>query len=251
MTARHSTRRLKLTLAALIAVGGVSCITVSGTYAVFTSQETHVSNKITSGTLILSETWYAVGSTTGTTCTSNGTGSSGNLNATCTALMSSSTLQYPGFTQTEEVKISDTGTLDGLTLSLYMPSCSSTTSPSSTGHQGGGLACQTITEGSSADGLQLMVQETQSDWKTPIACWFPVSASGYCSAASGYSTSAPNSFGNFAQHLTSTSHVLSLGSGPTAGASRYFLVTVALPTYASNTLQGEEASFGLTWHLAD
>jgi predicted ribosomally synthesized peptide with SipW-like signal peptide len=247
---RRSTRRLKATLAGLIVIGGVSCITVSGTYAVFTSQESHVTNKVTAGTLLLTDGVSASFTTTPTTtCNSYATGTT-NANASCTSLISSSPLQYPGTTATTYLAMKDSGTIDGLTLSLYMPTCTSTTSPSSTGHTGGGLACQTITDNSVADGLQFVIQETNAS-NSPTYCWYPVAASGTCSAATGYSTALPNSFGNFAQHLTSTAHTLSLGSGPTAGTTRYFTVSVIMPTNASNSLQGEEALFGLTWHLAD
>jgi hypothetical protein len=43
---------------------------------------------------------------------------------------------------------------------------------------------------------------------------------------------------------------LALGTGPAAGASRYFIIGMQLPGGASNALQGEEALFGLTWQLA-
>jgi len=241
---RRSTRRLKLTLAALIALGGASFLGVSGTLAIFTAQETNAGNTVTAGSLLLTNTIGA------TSCSSNGSGSSGNVNSACTALMTSGTLEYPGQSATASITLSDTGTLPGTALSVYMPTCTSTTSPSAGTHAGGGAACTAITDSGTADGLQFVIQETNSGG-TATQCWYPVNATGTCSAASSYATSVLNSFGNFAQNLNSTAHVLSLGAGPTTATPRYFQVSVLTPTNASNSLQGEEALFGLTWHLTD
>jgi predicted ribosomally synthesized peptide with SipW-like signal peptide len=231
--------RLKLTLACMLVLGGVSCLTISGTYAMFTAQEKNATATATSGTLTLSD--GVTNGTTTTTCSSSGTGTTGNVNSSCTALMTSGTLQYPGIAATAKVTLSDTGTIGGSSLSVFMNSCTNTTSPSSTGHQGGGNACAAITDGTTADGLELTIQETNSSW-TPTQCWYPTVASGTC-------TSTANSFSSFATNNSQWFTAKSLGSGPTVTTPRYFLVSVLLPTYASPSLQGEQATYSLTWHL--
>jgi predicted ribosomally synthesized peptide with SipW-like signal peptide len=232
-------RRLKLTLACMLALGGVSCLTISGTYAMFTAQEKNVTSTATSGTLTLTD--GVTNGTTTTSCSSSGTGSSGNVNSSCTTLMTSSSLQYPGIAATAKVTVTDSGTVGGSTLAVFMPSCTNGSSPSSTGHQGGALPCSAITDGTTADGLEMTIQETNSSW-SPTECWYPTVATGPC-------TSTANSFSSFASNNSQWFTAKSLGSGPRAAGSRYFLVSVLLPTYASPSLQGEQATYSLTWHL--
>ena len=50
-------------------------------------------------------------------------------------------------------------------------------------------------------------------------------------------------------NLNTVTSALDVGAGPAAGATRYFKLGMQLPTNASNTLQGEEALFALTWHM--
>ena len=77
---------------------------------------------------------------------------------------------------------------------------------------------------------------------TPTTCWFP-SAVGACAFAA-------NSLQVFATNVNSTSSALSLGGGPAHAQTRYFKIGLQLPSDASNSLQGEAAVFGLTWHLS-
>lgn len=238
-------RRTKALLALLVAVGALGSITVSGTYAVMRSEETNAGSTVSAGTLTLGDT---VGS--GTTCLSWAAGTTGNVNGGCAPLVASSTLQYPGGTPaTAEVRIDDTGSLDGSSLSVYMPACTPAASPGANANANGGNPCAEVSTNGTPSGLQLTIQETDSTWTNPKKCWYPVKATGACASAAGYATKAPNSFPLFAEYVTSASASWDLGKGPTAGASRYFLVSVLLPANASDTLQGEQATFDLTWHL--
>lgn len=266
MTRRRSNRSLKTLLAGLIVIGGISCVTVSGTLAMFTSQESNVSGTIASGTLTLQNAVNGGGA-----CTSYGAADAQNQNAGCTALMTSSTTSYPvAGRQTVQTKvaITDNGSLDATDLTLYMPSCnpSFTTSPGSYTTPGatvvgGGNACMPLSDSSSSpaeDGLQMTIEETtDSTYGTIKDCWWDgdltlttTPYAGACTGAPSYSTNILNSFGNFAQNATNSSAVLDFGAGPKAGATRYFLVTITMPTNASNTLQGEEAIFDLTWRVS-
>jgi hypothetical protein len=241
---RRRPRRLKVVLAALMLAGSMSFLTISGTYAIFTSQEGNAGATTASGTLTMTDSVNG-----GTACTSYTTGATGNVNAACTALFSTATLQYPGSTYSVNVAIADTGSLPASKLSLYMPTCTKTTSPSAP-FSNGGNPCLEITEGSSLDGVQMTVEEmTNNTYTTVLGCYYPVVATGACSAAAGYALNIPNSFGIFAENLTSSASAYALGTGPVAGATRYFKITLLLPSTASNTLQGQAASFDLTWHL--
>lgn len=240
----RSTIRLKSLLALLIAVGGLGSITVSGTYALLLSEEANPNSTIASGTLTLGNT-----ANSGTTCFSSAAGTTGNVNNACSALMTASTLRYPSASATTaQIQIKNTGSLDASDLSIYMPSCAMATSPGATGHTNGGNPCAGIFTSGTPTGVQMTLQETDSVG-TPTTCWFPVTAAGACAAAPGYAAAIPNSFGTFATYITSTAAALDLGRGPAHDQIRYFVVGVGLPTNASNTLQGEQATFALTWHL--
>ena len=144
--------------------------------------------------------------------------------------------------------LQNTGSVDANDLRLFMPTCSTTTSPSA-GVVGGGNPCTEISDNSVPDGLELTIEETSSTG-TVQKCLYPVVATGTCTAAPGWSSGAPNSFPIFAEYATDMGSSYDLGPGPAKGQTRYFKVTVILPTEASNSLQGEQALFGLTWHLS-
>jgi hypothetical protein len=241
---RRSTRRLKVVLAALVVVGAIGSLTVSGTYALLTSQEANGGASAASGTLTLGNTVNS-----GTTCFSYGTGSTSNVNSACTPLSTSSTLQYPGSTATANVQITNNGTVDGSDLVVFMPSCTVTTTTGAT-VTGGGNPCTEVTDGGNPDGLQLVIEETDSVG-TPIACWYPVYVpDGACSTDPSYTDSLPNSFGLFAESAVDLADSVDAGSVRLGhGQTRYFTVKVILPNDASNQLQGEQATFSLTWHI--
>lgn len=240
----RSSASLKLVLALLIAIGGLGSITVSGTYALLLSGETNANSTIASGTLTLVNTVGA------SICNSYGAGSSGNVNNACSTLMTSSTLRYPGAAAaTAQVRIKDNGSLDAAHLSVFMPSCTMTTSPGATGHTNGGNPCTAQFTASVPTGVQMTIQETDS-LGTATTCWYPVNAAGTCLSAAGYAGAIPNSFGSFATYATSAASSLDLGAGPAHDQTRYFVVSVFLPTNASNTLQGEQANFDMTWRVS-
>jgi hypothetical protein len=219
---------VKKMLLSLIVVGGLGCFTVTGTFALLNSETQNNRGKISSGTLTFSNKVN-----TGTACYSYGAGTTGNVNSSCTALFQNTTLMYPGVPVTQKVTIANDGSIDGRDLSVYMPSCTMVTSPGAP-TPGGGNPC--------AGGAQIYIQETDSSFITTPSCVFPTTG-GTCLFATdtlAYLASVAN---------TATSAV-SLGSGPTHGAFRYFVIGMQLPSNASNALQGEEALFTLTWRLS-
>jgi hypothetical protein len=223
-----STWLVKKVLAFLIAVGALSSVTATGTFALLSSQESNVSGTVASGTLTFDN---AVN--TGTACYSYaGPSSPGNVNNGCEALFTSATLNYPGVAITPaNVKITNDGSIDASDLSVYMPSCTATATPGAPA-PGGADPC-------AVNGAQFYIQETTSDG-SPVQCWFPNTATSCVFTA--------NSLAIFAININSTSSALDLGSGPTHGQTRYFQIGMQLPSNASNALQGEEAVFALTWH---
>jgi len=227
-----SSRLLKKVLLTAMVVGALGSVTVQRAYALFNTETRNSPSSISSGTLTFDTT---VG--TGTACYSYGGPSSpGNVNTSCDALFtySAAAENYPGVPQTVKIAIRNDGSIGASDLGLFMPSCT----PAATGDApspGGGNPC-------AANGDELYVQETASDQTTPLVCWYPVTTQTCSFGASGLST--------FASSHADSAHVLDLGSGPAAQATRYFTIGIQLPTTASNTLQGEAAQFLLTWHMA-
>jgi hypothetical protein len=215
----------KKALASMIVVGSMSYLTVAGTFAVMNGDTANRNSSIASGTLTFSNT---VG--TGTACYSfNGPL---NANPNCDALMSSSTLMYPGALAQAKVTIANDGSLDPSSLYVYMPSCTQASSPGAPSYTSGGAnPC-------GVNGAQFYLQETDSSWNA-TKCWFP----------SGTTTCAlnANTLYGFSALYPNAGTTLDLGAGPTNGNSRHFIVGMELPAGASNSLQGQEALFSLTW----
>jgi hypothetical protein len=219
---------VKKVLISLLVVGAVGCFTITGTYAVLNTETHNARGSIASGTLIFSDTVNAA-----TAClTINGPASPGNANSTCDPLFTNSTLMYPGTAATVHVTIANTGSIGGSALSVYMPSCTMVTSPSAPS-PGGGNPC-------SSNGAMIYIDESNAAF-TAHSCVFPTTG-GTCA----FTASTMAYFSGVANTAASA---YSLGAGPAAGASRYFIIGMELPSTASNTLQGEEALFDLTWHL--
>jgi hypothetical protein len=209
----------------MMLIGSMSYLTVSGTFALLVGETSSHASSISTGTLTFSNTVT-------NTCLSNA--GTLNVNTTCDALFSSSTLMYPGTLATAKVTIKDTGSLDAKNLYVYMPSCTHTTSPSAPTVTGATDPC-------ALNGVELYVQETNSSW-TATKCWYP-------SGTTACALSASTLFG-FKATYSSSGGALSLGAGPAALGSRYFIVGLELAGTAANTLQGQEALFDLTWGIS-
>ena len=251
MTRRH----FKKLLASLILIGALGSITTGGTYAILTSDTQNASSVVASSTLTMSNTSGA------TTCTSQ-SGSTNTVTSGCAQLFTTATLQYPSTLATVNVQVTNTGSAPGWDLGLSMPGatagagCSMSTTPSAA-VIGGGNPC-------GASGDLFYVQETQSNFTTPVHCWYPAGGT-TCSIAGGgtinaFSTSyyfngtcSPGcnngpklNLGNDASTSPATQYALAPSASQTA-STRYFVIGVQEGT--SNTLQGETATFSLLWHL--
>ena len=224
---RSGSWHLKKVLLSLLVLGGLSCFTITSAFALLSSETQNTRAKISSGTLTFSNTVN-----TATACLSyNGPASPGNVNSSCDPLFLNTTLMYPGTPATAQVTITNNGSVDGTSLSLFMPTCTAVTSPGAPA--GGGNPC-------AASGAQFYIAEENALNGTQ-SCIFPTTG-GTCGFAA--STLA------FVATRNSPASTISLGKGPDHGASRFFVIGMQLPSTASNTLQGEEALFTLAWHLS-
>ena len=221
------TRAMKKVLLSLMVIGSLTFFTVGGTYAVLNSETSNTKSSVASGTLTLGNTVAS-----GTTCFSYT--STTNSNATCDALFTDSTLNYPGTASTVHVTITNNGTVPASALAIYMPSCTAAASPGAPS-PGGGNPCDT-------NGAMMTIDESNSSF-TSHSCVYP-QTSGTCSYVN-------NTLYALATTKYDATHMLTLGTGGlAAGASRYFIIGMELPSTASNSLQGEEAQFDLTWNLS-
>ena len=258
---------IKKMLMSVIVVGVLASFTVDGTFAIFNGKTKNASS-IASGSILMAN---SVGG--GANCYSDLTATSMNVNTSCTQLFSTGLL-YPITTSTPptppqttvaygDVTITSSGLpLSGgnptastlpSTLAVYMPNCDPSTTTGA-GYVGGTNACcpglASGLPGSVGDcpttdsSLDFFIQEyTDSTFSTPMSsCLFPVDSSNRC-------TFQDNTLGKFFGNYHDNGHYFSLG--PTgAGSSRYFRIGVAEPIdNASNSLQGETATFSLYWHM--
>jgi hypothetical protein len=239
-------RTFKKLLLSLIAIGALGSLTTGGVYAVFTTDTTNTTSIVGSAIFTMSNT---VGPT-GTPCGSQS--GTGNSNLSCDAVVTSSTLNLPGALTKVKVTITNAGTTPVYDLAVSMPGatagagCVKTDITNVGAVHGGGDPC------SSATSDLFYLQETQSDFTTPIKCWYPTAAGTTCSMASSPTL---NLFANtyYYDPGVNVASKLDLGTdgssryGPGAGQSRYFVV--GIQEGADNSLQGEMATFSLLWHM--
>lgn len=165
----------------------------------------------------------------------------------CDGMYSTAVLDYPGVVQTAQITLTNDGSIDASSLYLWMPiipgtsvSCQKVDTPGIPAYAHlGGDPCASSNVASGA-GVIFYVQETQSNFTTALKCWYPSTA-----------TTCPltGSLADFAANNYDSADFISMGSGPTHGNSRYFVVGTEFPSNASNTFQGESARFSLDWHL--
>jgi hypothetical protein len=230
--AHSNTWVVKRVLLSALVVGGLSCFTLASTFALLTAESTNTNGSVSSGTLYLGN----LPSTSASTCFSyNGAlpSTSPNVNAACDALAGSAVVYPGGAAATAKVAISNPGSVSGATLALYMPSCVAVNT-SGAPSPGTGNPCTT-------GGLELTIAETDSSWN-PTRCAYP--------QTSGSCTFIANTLNALATTKNSSTSMYSLSEGLAAGQTRYFLISMELPSSAANTLQGRAAQFNLTWNLS-
>ena len=209
-------------------VGAFGFVAVPKVWALFTAETSNLNATAKSGTFTMD---MKVGA--GADCFSYSSGpAADNVNSTCDTLRADTAPNelYPGDSATTTLTIKNAGSIGATDLRVYMPGgCTFQKTASATAGNGGN-PCTT-------GGWMFYIQETTSGTK----CWYPVVQNSACP----FNT---DTLSTFASRTTATSG-LSLGSGPAAQATRTFVVGVQVPSTASNTLQGEAASFVLAWHM--
>jgi hypothetical protein len=157
----------------------------------------------------------------------------------CDGVYPATTLDYPGVVQQAKYTLTNDGSIRSNTapsLTFYMPSCTKVDTPSIPAYAHlGGDPCAT-------NGAVFYIQETQSDFTTAVKCWYP-STTTTCPLTGSLFDFWSN------QGYTAPAIGLTAGNGPNQGATRYFVIGTEEPTNASNTLQGESATFQLGWYL--
>jgi predicted ribosomally synthesized peptide with SipW-like signal peptide len=233
---KNSKTYLKL----LIVVGLVAVVGGSaGTFASFNAETTNAGNTFATGTLLLSNKV-----TTGTACYSNE--ASGNANGACSAVINVSTMT-PGNSTNSYLTIKNEGTLDTGNLKLFIPAT-----------QTGSLSCLNTTTGTfpGTDALahtgdvcanvKFSVEEDATANGTATDCVVGTAVNpgtdDSCDPTQG------DSFATFYGAHNTSANALSLGSGLTAGSSKFYKIYVYLPD-EDNTFQGRSATFSLTWHV--
>ena len=131
------------------------------------------------------------------------------------------------------VTIANNGSLDASDLSVYMPSCTKVATPGAP-TPGGGDPC-------AANGAQFYVQENE-------LLVSPRSSAGPRGARAPASVHRELAQQHVRQRFLLIGSASASESGPAHNQTRYFIIGLQLPASASNTLQGQAAQFGLTWH---
>jgi hypothetical protein len=150
-------------------------------------------------------------------------------------------LMYPGIVQTAHLTLTNDGSVAVKDLSVWMPSCTKVDTPGIPAYAHLGA------DPCALNGPIFYIQETQSDFATTDSthhCWYPSTA-----------TTCPltGSLNNFSTNDNSQVFSIDMGAGPmrtdSAAKTRYFVVGTEEPANASNLLQGEAATFTLSWYL--
>lgn len=207
-----------LVIAALLGLIGSA-----GTWAAFSASTDNAATFAT-GSLVLANT---VTGGTGTCESDDDAGLATNA-STCDQLFAIST-QRPGQVVSETLTLQNVGTVDAAALKVFASGC---TSEATGTFSGTGSLCST---------LRLSIQEYgDSGFTSPSACIY------------GGGTATTCDFDNAAKTIDGLPDTwdtaLLLGTLP-ATETRYLRVAVKLDSSAGNSLQGQQASFSLTWRM--
>jgi TRAP-type uncharacterized transport system substrate-binding protein len=229
-------QRRKKVLLSLGAVAVVGAVVGGGTYATFNAQTANPGNVWANGTLVLSN---KVG--TGTTClsTAAATSTDTNVNNSCDALFSGTSLRKPNDSATANVAVKNEGSLNASALKLYSSACTAGDTASET-YKGTADPC---------DKVQLYVQRwTDAARTVPAACVYGSTQTLTPNTCDFAATGAEaKTLGAFATANGSTAP-LNLGALNT-GTTGYYTIGVKLPQSTSNAYQGRRASVDFTWTL--
>jgi predicted ribosomally synthesized peptide with SipW-like signal peptide len=212
--------KLLLVVGLLAVVGGGA-----GTFASFNAETTNAGNVFATGTMILSNSVNGA-----TACLSSAANDAANANSSCDVVIDSATINAPGGTvRSAHLTLENTGTIDATALKFWGTGCASVD----------GTASYTPT-GDLCTAAQITVQETGSNFTTPVSCVYGGSTvTNTCDFSAASKT---------LNALPASGSPSNLGA-MSAGGKRYFVVSMQLPSSATNAVQNKKATFGLAWHI--
>jgi camelysin-like metallo-endopeptidase len=207
-------------------LGVAAAVAAGGSFATFNAQTSNPSTFAT-GTLVMSNSVNS-----GTACLSTGVGvnTDTNVNDSCGALFPL-TVQKPGDSATAHLEIKNAGTLDAASLKSFATGCTNDDASGQTYH-GTGSPCSAV---------ELYIQQTDQSF-SPTACLYGGGTATTCDFASSKTLDA------FVLGHGDAGAGLDLGA-LTHNTSDFFVIGVQLPDTADNTLQGRQATVGLSWYM--
>jgi predicted ribosomally synthesized peptide with SipW-like signal peptide len=219
--------KLRKILFAVAAVGGAATAIGAGTFASF-SASTSNAGTFETGTLVLSNSTPSQAS-----CLSTGGGST-NTNSNACGSLFSVTVAKPGDAATVDVTLKNDGSIDASALTAYATSACAAANSSGTYH-GDGDPCSVV---------DLYIQEFSDAARTTAsACRYGGGTATTCA----YDTS--KTLAAFSTAYPSSTTAVALGA-TAKNTSRYFRIGLQMDASAGNNMQGRQASFGVTWALA-
>jgi predicted ribosomally synthesized peptide with SipW-like signal peptide len=228
-----SKKRIKQYLMLLTVIGLVAIASGSGTFASFSAQTTNAGNTFAAGTLFLHDTANG-----GTTCTSESQTTGPNYNidpAGCGILFTADLSQGAA---TAHLALNNAGSLASTNLLASVPNCawSKTAGGSPT----------FITLPTDCTGVNVTIQETQSNYSTNVYCAYgPSTAQPACDT--------PDNTATLDDLKTASQQLLTTGAANAvlaAGATRYYVIKVDPSSVGTgNELQNLTLTFDLTWHI--
>jgi hypothetical protein len=221
--------RMRKILTAVIAIGiGVTAVG-AGTFASFSASTTNGGSTFATGTLVLSDQVNAA-----TACLSTGGASTDtNANGACDQLFAL-TVKKPGDAATVNVTLKNEGSLDGSALKGFASAACAASNAAGQSFNGTGDPCGAV---------DVYVQEfSDSARTTPSTCHYGGGTASTCAY------SAAKTLSSFGTAYPNAGTSISLGAAA-AGTSRYFTIGLQMDSSSGNSMQGRQASFGLTWQL--
>jgi hypothetical protein len=238
-----SKKRTKQYLLLLMVVGLVSIAAGSaGTFGSFNAEVTNAGNTFATGTLLLSDKV-----TTGTACYSNEAGTNNNLNAGCSAVLTSSNMS-PSHSDNSYLTIKSEGTLNSSDLKIFIPktqtgaaSCANTTTGS---FPGSDALAHT---GDVCGQLKFSIEEDSSAGNSATAtqCLVGTEIGGgnhACDPTQGAS------FATFYGSNYDSTHAFDTGVSLAPNDQHFYKIYMYLPD-ENNTFQGRTARFDISWHV--
>jgi predicted ribosomally synthesized peptide with SipW-like signal peptide len=235
-------RNLKKVLVTSIIVASLGTL-AGGTFASFTAQNGNPANTFASGSLVLdfnSTTFPPPVTPNASDCLSTGGGSTDTNSNVCATLVSAG-VKKPGDSVTAKLALTNRGSLTIAHLMAYSPvvsgakPCADGLAAGETYH-GSGLPCGKVV---------FYIQETNSAFTATTCQWGGGTAS-TCDFTTD-ATKTLDSWSNGAGAHKTTATALDMGA-LAPGATRYFVVGMALPSTADNTYQGVSATMDLDWY---